>query len=213
MRGSAFGAARKPGRRSRADAADFPNKRIGLRAEAQIMKSFMNKFTLVTDKICYYVSYLSMAVIVIMMFLISIDVALGKLFNFRITGTYEISQMILSVLVFSSWAYTQTVHGHIQVVMFVSKMPQKLRFFCYGLTSIVSMATMIIAGYAVYHQILAKYVSNERTGTLLIAHWPFYIFEFVALILLSVVLLRDAIKSIAAMVSNEFAEEIQSTWV
>jgi TRAP-type C4-dicarboxylate transport system permease small subunit len=154
-----------------------------------------------------------MAVVMIIMIMVSIDVVLGKLFNLRITGTYEISQMILSALVFSSWAYTQTVHGHIHVVMFVSKMPKKLRFFCYGLTSIVSMATMAVAAYAVYHQIIAKYVSNERTGTLLIAHWPFYIFEFVALILLSVVLLRDAIKSIAAMGSNEFAEEIQSSWV
>jgi TRAP-type C4-dicarboxylate transport system permease small subunit len=154
-----------------------------------------------------------MAVIIAMMFLISTDVVLGKVFNFRITGAYEISQMILSILVFSSWAYTQTVHGHIHVVMFVSKMPRKLRFSCYGLTSVISMATMAVAGYAVYHQIIAKYVSNERTGTLLIAHWPFYIFEFVALILLSVVLLRDAIKSIAAMVNNDFAEEIQSTWV
>jgi TRAP-type C4-dicarboxylate transport system permease small subunit len=154
-----------------------------------------------------------MAVILVLMFLVSTDVVLGKFFNIRITGAYEISQMILSTLVFSAWAYTQTVHGHIHVVMFVSKMPQKLRFFCYGLTSVISMATIAVAGYAVYHQIIAKYISKERTGTLLIEHWPFYIFEFVALILLSVVLLRDAIKSVAAMVDSEFAEEIQSTWV
>jgi TRAP-type C4-dicarboxylate transport system permease small subunit len=177
------------------------------------MKPFMDKFTVVTDKICYYVSYLSMAVIIVIMFLVSADVVLGKVFNIRITGTYEISQVLLSTLVFSSWAYTQTVHGHIHVVMFVSKMPQKIRFLCYGLTSIISMATMAIAGYAVYHQIIVKYISKERTGTLLIEHWPFYIFEFVAMILLSIVLLRDSIKSIAAMVDNEFAEEIQSTWV
>ena len=176
------------------------------------MKKFMDRLTKGSDRVCYYVSYISMAVIIIMMSLITVDVLLSHLFNIRIPGAYEVSQMILSTLVFSSWAYTQTVHGHIHVVMFISKMPQKLRFFCYGLTSIISMVTMVIASYAVYNQILAKFASNERTGTLLIPHWPFYIFEFVALILLSIVLLRDTIKSVWAMFNKEFAEEIQSTW-
>ena len=176
------------------------------------MKKIMGRLTRGSDRVCYYVSYISMAVIVIMMFLITIDVLLSQFFKIRIPGAYEVSQMILSTLVFSSWAYTQTEHGHIHVVMFISKMPQKLRFVCYGLTSIISMVTMVIASYAVYTQILAKFANNERTGTLLIPHWPFYIFEFVALILLSIVLLRDAIKSICAIFDKEFAEEIQSTW-
>jgi len=177
------------------------------------MKKFMDRFTLISDKVCYYVSFLSMAVIIIMMFLITIDVVLSLIFNYRIGGAYEISQMLLSTLVFSSWAYTQTVHGHIHVTMFVSKLPQKLRFVCYGLTSVISMVIMVIASNAVFHQIFAKMAANERTGTLLIPHWPFYIFELVALVLLAIVLLRDAIKSVGAIFNKEFAEEIQSTWV
>lgn len=177
------------------------------------MKKFMNKFTSIGDKVCYYVSYLSMAVIVIMMFLITIDVLLSHIFNYRIKGCYEISQVFLSVLVFSSWAYTQTVHGHIHVVMFVSKLPQKLRFIAFGLTSIISMVTMAFASYAVFFKILEVKASNECSGTLLIPYWPFYIFEFVAMVLLSIVLLRDAIKAIWAIGNKEAAEEIQADWV
>jgi TRAP-type C4-dicarboxylate transport system permease small subunit len=177
------------------------------------MNTFMKHFTRISDKVCYYVSFLSMAVIVIMMCLIAVDVLISHIFNVRIVGAYEITQMLLTIFVFSSWAYTQTVHGHIHVVMFVSKMPKKMRFFAYGLTSVISTVTMAIAAYAVYHQVIAKFYNNERTGNLMILHWPFYIFEFVALVLLSVVLLRDAVKSIGAMFNDAFAEEVQSTWV
>jgi len=177
------------------------------------MRTFMRKYTEIIDRICYYVSYLSMALIVLMMFLVGSDIILSLALNQRITGTYEVCQMMLSVFVFSSWAYTQTVHGHIHVVMFVGKMPQKLRFVCYGLTSLISFGTLVIASYAVYQQIFVKYAAHEITGNLRIPHWPFYVIELVAFILFAIVLLRDAIKAIAAIFDKEFAEDVQSSWV
>ena len=177
------------------------------------MKKVMDSITRVTDKICYYVCYLSMFVVALMMTLIFVDVILGQVFTIRIKGCYEISQVALSILVFSSWAYTQTQHGHIHVVMFVSKMPRLLRFFCFGITSLASTIIVGYSAYAVFNKIFDVYQSNEATGTLMIPYWPFYIFEFVAFALLTIVLLTETIKSFAAMFSHEFAEEVQSTWV
>lgn len=176
------------------------------------MKSALQKITTVTDKICYYVSFFSMAMIVLMMVMVTIDVVL-KIFKLTVPGCYEICQMALATLVFSSWAYTQSVHGHIHVTMFISKFPQKLRFVCYGLTSLVSVATMVFGFIGVYSQIGSVRASGECTGTLLIPYWPFYIFEFVAMILLAIVLFRDAVKAILAIWDKEMAEEIQAEWV
>lgn len=177
------------------------------------MKKFLKGYTLVGNKVCYYLSFFSMFTIVVMMVLITIDVLLSHILNYRIPGCYEVSQVLLSTLVFSSWAYTQTVHGHIHVVMFISKMPQKLRFVCFSLTSIFSTVTLAVAAYAVWIRLFEVMESNERTGTLLIPYWPFYIFEFLAMALLAIVLLRDAIKAVYAIADKETAEEIQTTWV
>ena len=90
---------------------------------------------------------------------------------------------------------------------------QKLRFLCFSLTSISSTVTLAVAAYAVWIRLFEVMESNERTGTLLIPYWHFYIFEFLAMALLAIVLLRDAIKAVYAIADKETAEEIQTTWV
>ena len=108
------------------------------------MKKFLNLFTRVTDRICYCVSYFSMAVAVLMTLILTADVVLRKVTGnvMSIKGAYEIVQMLLCCFIFSTWAYTQTVHGHICVTMFISKMPQKLRFFFFSIMSLLSVVTM-----------------------------------------------------------------------
>ena len=176
------------------------------------MKKFMAGYTLVGNKVCYYLCYVSMLIVAVMMVLMFVDSMLGLFANTRIMGSYELVQVMLSVLVFSSWAYTQTVHGHINVVMFIRLMPQKLRFFCYGLTSILSTLTMIFATYGVWKMIQDKISNREATATLMIPYWPFYIFELLAFGLLAIMLLCDAIKAVAAIFDKEYADEIMSTW-
>ena len=178
----------------------------------------MKGVTAVTDKICYWVSYFSMIVTVLMAVLLTADVILRKvtpLFGdaWSIKGCYEITQMALCTFVFSTWAYTQCVHGHIHVTMFVSKMHQKPKFICFAFTSLLSTATMAFGAYAAFFQIGVVKASGESTANLLIPSWPFYIFEFVALALLAVVLLRDTIKAIMAIWDTETAEEIEKEWV
>ena len=177
------------------------------------MKKFMAGYTTVTNKVCYGLCFASMIMIAVMMLLMFVDSMLGLFVNVRLAGTYEMTQMMLCIVVFSSWAYTQTVHGHINVVMFVRMMPHKLRFICFGLTSILSMVTMCFAARAVYSAMFEKMAANEATATLLIPLWPFYIFEFAAFVLLAVCLLCDAIKACAAIFDHDFAEEVMSSWV
>ena len=178
----------------------------------------MKGVTVVTDKICYWVSYFSMIVTVLMAVLLTADVILRKvtpLFGdaWSIKGCYEITQMALCTFVFSTWAYTQSVHGHIHVTMFVSKMHQKPKFICFAFTSLLSTATMAFGAYAAFFQVGVVKASGESTANLLIPYWPFYIFEFVALALLAVVLLRDTIKAIMAIWDEETAAEIEKEWV
>jgi len=178
------------------------------------VKKALRGITIVTDKICYYVSYFSMAVAILMALLLTADVILRKVSGgvVSIKGAYEITQMALCTFIFSTWAYTQSVHGHIAVTMFISKMPQKLRFFFYSLMSLLSVVTMAFGTYAAFVQINAVKQSGESTANLLIPFWPFYIFEFVALALLTIVLFRDAIKAIVAIFDKEMADEIQAFW-
>ena len=155
-----------------------------------------------------------------MTLLLTADVVLRKITSIpifpqvvSIKGCYEIVQVALACFVFSTWAYTQSVHGHINVVMFIQKMPQKLRFVCYAFTSLLSVATMAFGTYASFVMIDEVRKTGEATANLMIPFWPFYIFEFVALALLTVTLFLDALKAIVAIFNKDMAEQIQADWV
>lgn len=176
------------------------------------MKKVISGYTLVTNKLCYWICYLSMILIAAMMCIMFVDSMLGLIFNYRITGIFELVQCMLLIVVFASWAYTQTVHGHIHVTMFVGMMPQKLRFICFSLTSIISVATMFFGTWGVGKGILEKMASREITATLMIPIWPLFVVEAVVFGLFALVLLGDTVKSIGAIFDKEYADEIQSSW-
>lgn len=176
------------------------------------MKKFINGYSLVTGKICYYICYLGMILIAAMMCIMFVDSMLGLFANYRITGIYELVQCFLLIVVFTSWAYTQTVHGHIHVTMFINMMPQKLRFFCFTITSLLSVVTMAFGTVGVYRGIGEKIASHEITATLMIPIWPLFVIECVVFAAFALVLLGDTIKSAVAMFDKEMADDIQSTW-
>lgn len=176
------------------------------------MKNFVNGYCSIVRKVCYYVCYLSIIMVACMMVLMFVDAMLGLIFKQRITGSYEIVQMMLSVLVFTSWAYTQTERGHIHVVLFIRMFPYKLRFICYSITSILSTVTIGVGTYGVYLAVLDYIKSREATGTLLIPQWPFIAFECIAFAALTIALLGDTLKSITAIFNKEVAEDVMSSW-
>lgn len=176
------------------------------------MKKFLKGYTLVTDKVCYYLCFASMILIAAMMVIMFVDSMLGLFFNYRITGIFELVQCFLLIVVFASWAYTQTVHGHIHVTMFINMFPQKLRFFCFGLTSLLSVATMGIATVGAWRGLMEKMASREITATLMIPIWPLFVFMVLAFALMAIVLLGDTVKAFIAMFDKEYADDIQSHW-
>jgi TRAP-type C4-dicarboxylate transport system permease small subunit len=173
----------------------------------------MKTITKISNRLCHIVSYFSMTALVAIMCLMTIDVIMRHLFNRPITGAFEITTMVLTILVFSSWSYIQTVHGHVHVTMFLGFMPTKLRFLIFGFTSLLSTVIVGLATIAAYEHIFSLIKDGTSTGTLLIPHWPFMALQCIALALFTIVLLIDAIKAFAAMFSKEYAEEVQSFWV
>lgn len=55
------------------------------------------------------------------------DVIGRYVFNRPIMGTFEISEILMAVMVFLGWAYTQAQRGHIRVDLLVSRYPPRLQ--------------------------------------------------------------------------------------
>ncbi len=178
------------------------------------MKATFDKITTVVNKTCGGFSVLCVVSCVLMTLVLFADVVLRKVTHGAVTvkGAYEIAQMLLSMFIFASWGYVQSVHGHIHVVMFIQKMKRIPRLICFGITSLLSTITVGIGAYAVYHKVFDMYKTGEATSNLLIPHWPFYAFECIAFVLLTLTLLLDTCKAFAAMGNDELQAEVESTW-
>ena len=62
------------------------------------MKKVLNGYTLVTNKACSAICYVSMIFIAAMMLIMFVDSMLGLFANYRITGIYELVQCLLLVI-------------------------------------------------------------------------------------------------------------------
>jgi TRAP-type C4-dicarboxylate transport system permease small subunit len=172
----------------------------------------MKKLTTLSHLLCRYVSYCSMAALVIIMGLMTVDVLLRHLFNRPITGGFDIVTLGMTILVFSSWSYAQVEHGHVHVTMFVGMMPPLPRFICFGFTSILSAGVMGFATAATFQQVFRMIAEKSSTGTLLIPFWPFMALECLAFAIFTLVLALDAAKAVGAIFSKELAREVQAFW-
>lgn len=177
------------------------------------MKKFLSRYTKLTDNICYYMSFISMFMIFFMLVLMTVDVLLNLIIGVRILGAYELCTSALVLVVFSSWAYTQSQHGHIHVVLFIRKFPVKVRFLCFALTSAFSCVVLILGARGVFLSMLEKIASGDSTANLMIPLWPLVLIEFIGFVLTAFVLLKDCINAFYAVVNKEAAAEIEQTWV
>jgi len=172
----------------------------------------MEIFTRITDKLSGYIIYLSMGGAAFLMFYMTLDVILRQFFNSPIKGGYEISTLVMSVMIFTSWSYTQSVHKHIHVTMFLRMLPQIPRFICFGTTSLLSTIVLGFGTYAAFLQTIHFYKRGTSTGMLLIPQWPFVLIECISLAFFTLVLLRDALKAVLAIRNETYAEEIMAYW-
>lgn len=172
----------------------------------------MNAINKVMDRLSKYGFWLSTAGICFVTLLISFDI-IFRLFGYPILGSYEIVEIAMSIVVFWAFAYTQRKKGNVNVTMFLKLLPPKVRMTCYAFTSILSVVMIGFVTYAAFNYAGIVMEKQSATGILDIPFYPFYYIEGVAMALLTIVLLFDAINTLRALFNREIAQEIEKYWI
>jgi TRAP-type C4-dicarboxylate transport system permease small subunit len=82
---------------------------------------------------------IGMGMLLVLMLLGAGDVIGRYLFNKPVTGTMEVSSILLAGIVFFGWAYTQAVGGHVKVEIFFSRFPPLVQTAVSLLTLFISL--------------------------------------------------------------------------
>ncbi len=142
------------------------------------------------------VHYIGWVILLLMMFLTIVDVTGRKFFSAPITGSYELTEFMLALLIFSSVAYTQIQKGHIAMEALVSKFSPRIQALIDSIVYLVSMILALLLTWQLLEHAKRLKMGNNVTGVLHLPIHPFVIATAIGTLLYFLVLLVDFLKSL-----------------
>jgi hypothetical protein len=108
----------------------------------------------------------------ILMVLGTIDVIGRYVFNAPIVGTMERGQVLLALMVFLSWGYTQIKKGHVRVELFIARFPPRIRAVMDFATTFLTLIFFILI---VWQSTVMAFETQKNRGSDIchtLAHGP-----------------------------------------
>ena len=132
------------------------------------------------EKVVHNASAVFNAVAAVLLFLLMLagaaDVLGRYLFNAPIHGTMERGQLMLALMVFLSWGYTQIKKGHVNVELFITLFPPRLRLITDLFTTLVTLGLCIL----IVWQSTIMAIETHRSGEVVfVIHWPLAPFQLI----------------------------------
>lgn len=156
----------------------------------------MKKVDSAVSKICNFISYISMGAVLVMMFMMIVDIVLRLTVRKGLLGSYEMTELLMVIVMFLAFSYTQMHKGHVRVSMFVDMAPMKVRLFIQGIIEIIAAVVTALMTYAAFVQAGKYAVDKATTAVLYIPYAPFGYIMSIGMLIFTFILLVDAIKTI-----------------
>ncbi|MGD9241385.1 MAG: TRAP transporter small permease [Desulfobacterales bacterium] len=170
------------------------------------MNGWLGRFGLFLEKAVFPVSrfllFIGQFALVMMVILTVVDVCLRYIFNRPILGSYELTEFMMAVLVFSTIGYTMAVKGHVVVDLVFAKLPQRARDILECITSLIAFILFAIVAWRNAVQANTAWGRNDVTAELLIPISPFILFVSIGIAVLSLVLFTQFIQSLAKAIKG-----------
>lgn len=145
-------------------------------------------------QICLAFNIVAAALLFVLMVLGAADVIGRTLFNAPISGAAETGPVLLALMVFLSWGYSQIRKDHVNVEMFINYFPKRLKHLTNLFTTLLSLFLFILIVWQSFVYALETFKTGERVY---VVGWPLAPFQlFVPLggLFLCLVLILDVFR-------------------
>ena len=148
------------------------------------------------------INYLGAAVLVSIMVLTGADVTLRYLFNSPITGSYELTEVLMVVIVAFGLAYCASEKGHVRVDLVVSRLPRRAQAVMNFIASLAFLSIFVIITWQSIYREQAMIEATVTTYVLFIPLFPFAFVVTVGSAILCLVLLAQTIEYLDQVVKK-----------
>ena len=150
----------------------------------------------VLTKISKSISYVGMAITIIMMLMIVVDVVMRFTLNKPILGSVELASYMLSVIAFTAIPFVENEEGHIFIPLLFDRFPKKVRLFVNTLISAIGLGILVLIGLASFF-LASEYLHRGKvTQVLSIPLYPFVFIAALCISLYAIILVVNTIKYI-----------------
>jgi len=168
----------------------------------------MSKVSRFFDRLGSLFGGLSCFALVVMMLLTVVDVFLRKFFSSPILGSYEMTECILMIAVFTGMCLAQTMRIHVKVTFFINFLPWRARCIAHGIFELGCVVGLYYLCRAAVIQALFQYRGNWDTDVLNIPTFPLFWIMAASMFLWGLQLIWDAIQYFAAAANKEKADVV-----
>lgn len=138
-------------------------------------------------------AYLGAVSLFVMMCLTAADVLGRYIFNSPITGTFELTEFMVLILIFSFLAHAQANKAHVTVDLILSRFPKTFRVYVELFNHIMSLALMVLITWIGALRALELKEVAEASPNLGIPTYPFAFFLVLGCIVMCIEYVRDLI--------------------
>ena len=141
-------------------------------------------------------AYLGAVSLFCMMCLTAADVLGRYVLNSPITGTFELTEFMVLILIFSFLAHAQANKAHVTVDLILSRFPKTFRVYVELFNHAISLALMVLIVWIGAQRALELKEVAEASPNLGIPVYPFAFFLVLGCIVMCIEYIRDLIRTV-----------------
>ena len=160
-------------------------------------------------RVSYWLSRVSMAVILAMMLMVAVDVIMRYVFNNPIIGTVDFIELAIVFLGFCAIAYSQLAKSHIRVTIVLSRFSSRIQGIMNAVTRFLALLLYLAVAYQTGTRGWESLFADHPPVTLQlgISLAPFLLVAGIGFFTLALELLVDFFHSLAEARGREVAAE------
>ena len=163
------------------------------------MKKIVDDFEKIVNKASYWINWIAGIGLVAMLALITCDIIGNKVFKSPLPGAIEFVGFLGVVVIACSIAYTQVIHGHIEVEFLVRRLSKKAQNIVTCVVSVLGIALFTVLAWRSVDYGLKLQASGEVSMTQEIPFYPFVHVIALCCALVALVLITQLLKNIVRM--------------
>ena len=153
----------------------------------------------VIRKVNRVLGYVASSFLILLMMITVVDVFMRYFFNSPVTGTTEISQLMMIIIVFPALGWAAIDRAHIRVDLLINQVPKRPKAIVNSITFLIALGIYTIIAWRSF---LESAVVNRQTSLIHLPFAPFYWIMSVSLAIFCLAILALIIEEIGKAVKR-----------